>query len=235
MDAVTFRLSFDSADILPDMAAGEVHQPQTVGSYDGTHKAPEFVPGLVGKALVLGTGAGVYPRAGNLLLEQRGAVALWVKPLEWKRPNGSNVVFVMTSDAAFYLQRQGPLRGEDGRIKRHEHIQFLAKASKEQRRYTHIMGGKWDNDSWYFLVANWAWPNMELSINAQPFATRVLPAKPDGSVFGNIVVGARGGDGGLLDEVLFFRRPLALEEVKLLHRVMDSRRRGSTAGHASPD
>ena len=217
MDAVTFLLSFDSATLLPDMAAGEAHRPQVSGSYDGARAGPEFAPGLVGKALVLGTGAGIYPRAGNLLLEQRGAAALWVKPTEWKRPNGSNVVFVMTSDAAFYLQRQGPLRGEDGRVKRHEHIQFLAKASKDQRRYTHIMGGKWENDSWYFLVANWAWPNMELSINGQPFSTKALPAKPDGSVFGSIVVGARGGDAGLLDEVLFFRRPLALEEVKMLY------------------
>lgn len=235
MDALTFRLSFDSETILPDMAAGKTYQPQVVGSYDGTHKAPAFAPGMVGKALVLGTGCGVYPRAGNLLLDQRGAVALWVKPLEWTRPNGSNVVFVMTSDAAFYLQRQGPMRGEDGKIKRHEHVQFLAKASKQQRQYTGLMGGRWENGSWYFLVANWAWPSMELSINGQPFSTKALSAKPDGSVFGNIVVGARGGDAGLLDEVLFFRRPLALDEVKLLYRTFAAANGGAATGRTTPD
>jgi len=218
MDAVTFRLSFDDASMLPDMAGGAAHKPTVHGSYNKKHAKPEFAPGLVGQALVLGTGAGAYARAGNMLLENRGAAALWVKPLGWKRPNGSNVVFLMTSGGKFYLQRQGPLRGKDGKVRRHEHIQYLAKGSRSQKHFTVVSGGKWENGKWHFLVANWAWPNMTLSINGGPFGAKSMPGRPEKGLFGAMHIGACGGDGGLLDEVMFFRRPLTLEEVQLLYR-----------------
>lgn len=219
MDAVTFHLSFDADSLLPEMAAGDVWAPQVHGRYQAPKQALEFAPGLSGRALVLGTGCGIYPRQGNLLLEKQGAIALWVKPLEWCRPNGSNVVFVMTSGARFYLQRQGPMHDKDGKTLRHEHVQFLAKATAAQKHFTCLYGGQWENDQWYFLVANWSWPNMALSVNGGAFSTRSLHAAPEQGLFGGVVVGAGGGDRGLLDEVMFFRRPLALDEVKLLYSV----------------
>jgi len=221
MDAVTFHISFDERSMVPEMAAGETGwTPRVFGPYGNDKGRPEYAPGLVGEALVLGTGAAIVPPAGNIDLDHQGAIALWVKPLEWKRPNGSNCVFVRDNRATFYLQRQGPMVGKDGKVLRHEHMQFLAKARKADKRFTTLTGGVWENNSWYFVVASWSWPNMTLSINGGPLRTKALRGTLEDNRFGTILVGARGGDRGLLDEVLFFKRPLTLGETRLLYKTL---------------
>lgn len=220
MDAVTFHVSFDADSMLPDMAAGREYQPRIHLPRDKKLAGPQFEDGLIGRALVLGTGAAVYPREGNVLFGKRGAIALWVKPAEWKRPNGGNVVFAMTSNFTFYLQRQGPLRGKDNKVIRHEGIQYLAKASPQQKRFTHLGGGIWENGRWYLVVANWSWPRMELSINGGPFVASALPSAPSENGFGWPIVGASGAERGLLDEFMAFRRPLSHAEVRTLYTLL---------------
>lgn len=220
MDAVTLHLSFDRADMTPDMAEGPEWKPSVFGAGKPPGAQPQFAPGLRGKALVLGTGGAVYPRAGNLLLEKRGAVAVWIKPENWQRPNDGNCEFVMTGDAAFYLQRQGPLLGEDGQVRRHEVVQYLVRDQGGR-----LAGASdytpWQNGRWYLLVANWSWPSFELSVDGGPFDGKPLAAPPGEGTFGPLVVGSRSGSArGLLDELLAFRRPLGLEEVKLLRRAL---------------
>jgi len=217
-DALTFHLSFDSATFTPDLAAGDRYAP-TLHRAAGD-SAPEFAPGVSGQALVLGTGAGLFPSAGNLPLERCGAVALWVKPLAWQRPNGGNSVFLMTADSLFYLQRQGPQCAADGKVTRHEGVQYLAKSGREDRTYTCLMVSPWENGRWHLLVANWSWPQMQLSIDGGPFAVQALPARPAAGSFGSFIVGASGGDRGLLDEVMTFSRPLSLDEIGLLHAAL---------------
>lgn len=218
MDAVTLHMSFDDSSMTPDMAAATSGwEPQVSGPYKDGKARPEYAPGLIGPALVLGTGVAVLPASGNLDLAHQGAIALWVKPLEWKRPNGSNCTFVMSSRATFYLQRQGPAADKDGKVLRHEHMQFLAKTCKDDKRFTGLTGGVWENDKWYFVAASWSWPKMTLSVNGSPLSTKALKGTPQDDVFGNILIGARGGDRALLDEVLFFRRPLSLDETRSLH------------------
>jgi hypothetical protein len=173
---------------------------------------------LIGQALVLGTGLASYSRVGNVLLEKRGALALWVRPEDWQRPSDRNVVFAMTSNSSFYLERQGPLLGPDQRMLRHESVLYLAKDAG------HLLsvadGSPWQNGRWYLLVANWSWPTFELSVDAQPFAGIALSGVPKPGTFGALVVGDAGGTPrGLLDEVLAFRRPLTLDEVRLLWRL----------------
>jgi len=217
MDAVTLRVSFDDASMVPEMAEGDEHQPNVFASSSKGATGPRFAEGLVGRALVLGTGGATYPRKGNVLLERRGAIAVWVRPEGWQRPNDHNTVFAMTSRATFYLQRQGPAVDKDGRVRRHEAVQYLAAGPDGQ--LTCITGGSdWANGRWYLLVANWSWPTFELSVNGQPFKGRSLSGMPKPETFGNLVLGARSGQKrGLLDEFLAFRRPLALDEVRLLH------------------
>jgi hypothetical protein len=214
LDAVTFRLTFDHRSLEPDMAAGDESAPVVLKAHLESIPEPEFEPGVRGNALVLGTGAGLYPRNGNVTLERRGAIALWVKPLEWKRPNGGNVVFLMTSAARFYLQRQGPLQDENGNVRRHETIQFLAKTSAEDKRFSALGAQTWPNGTWHFLVACWDWPAMWLSVDGNPFSATSAPKTPPETLFGNLIVGARSGDRALLDEVWAFNRPLKLDEVK---------------------
>ena len=116
MESVTFHLGFDAAQMTPEMAEGPEHEPQVFGPRDQPSEPPEFAEGLIGKALVLGTGGAVYPRVGNVLLEKRGALAVWIKPQDWHRPRDGNCVFAMTSNATFYLERQGPDLHDDGRF-----------------------------------------------------------------------------------------------------------------------
>jgi hypothetical protein len=215
MDAVTFHVGFDTG-MMPEMAEGLSQAPKVFGPHPDPAGQPQFAEGLVGKALLLGTGGAVYPRAGNVLLEKRGALALWVRPENWQRPRDGNCVFAMSTRATFYLERQGPDRDADGRVRRHEGILYIARGSGP--RSTTLNGGSdWQNGRWYLLVANWSWPTMELSVNGEPFQVRALSEVPHAESFGDLVLGDRGGHPrGLLDEVLAFRRPLTLDEVRLL-------------------
>ena len=79
---------------------------------------------------------------------------------------------------------------------------------------------------------------MELSVNGEPFQVRALSDVPEAESFGDLVLGDRGGKPrGLLDEVLAFRRPLTLEEVRLLWKLGTTRageqEKGSAGEQAS--
>lgn len=224
MDAVTFHLSFDGESMLPDLAEGDKFIPRIFPSYNGNFKKPLFEERIAGKALVLGTGSASYPVEGNVPFRTRGAIAFRVKPLEWKRPNDSNVLFVMTGDSTFYIERQGPLR-KNGKIRRQESVLYLVKATREQKLFTCLYGGVWQNGKWYLLVANWSWPVIQLSVNASGFSGKSLPQRPVEGLFTSLVVGSRGGSKALLDELVVFRRPISPNEVHLLY----SLRRKSTS------
>lgn len=216
MNAATFHVGFDADNMRPDMAEGASFVPSVFTSREGEFPEPQFADGLVGRALVLGTGGAVYPRAGNVLLEKRGAIAVWIRPQNWQRPRDGNCVFTMTSNATFYLERQGPDIDDDGRVRRQEGILYIANL-KPARAMTINGGSDWKNDQWYLLVANWSWPTMELSVNGGPFKVRALSRVPEEGAFGNLVLGDRAGkQRGLLDEFFAFRRPLSQDEVQLL-------------------
>jgi hypothetical protein len=233
MEAVTFHVSFDHETMKPDMAEGPKYEPAVFKTRDTSFPCPQYASGLIGRALVLGTGGAVYPRDGNVLLENRGAIAVWIKPEDWQRPQDANCVFTMTSNATFYLERQGPARDEDGRITRHEGVLYLV-ALKGKRTTTINAGAGWENGRWYLLVANWSWPTIELSTNGGPFKVRSLPAVPEEGVFGNLVLGDRRGVArGLLDEFMTFRRPLSLEEAQLLYQIGQRFRNEGASADAS--
>jgi hypothetical protein len=214
MDAVTFHLSFDRGSMTPDLAEGDVYQPQTIRG-GKSQASPQFAPGLLGQALVLGSGMAVYPRPGNVLLENRGAIAFWIKPQGWQRRNDDNIVFTMTTNASFYVERQGPLYDEQGRARRHESVLYLVR--DEGRRLLSLADGSpWENGRWYLVVVNWSWPTFEMSVNGQPFSGRGLSAVPGPKTFGALIVGDCNGPRGLLDEFMAFRRPLTLTEAQLL-------------------
>jgi len=134
-------------------------------------------------------------------------------------PDGSrDVLGAFLDDAsAGYLKRQGPDVDDDGRVRRHEAVQYLV-FLPERRAATLTAGSAWQNGQWYLLVANWSWPTLELSVNGEPFQVKPLPAMPPEGNFGSLVVGDRSGNvRGLVDEVLAFRRPLTADEVRLLY------------------
>lgn len=216
MDWVTFHLSFDGESFMPDMAAGAA-RPQLLGK-------PEFAPGVVGRAAAIGgTAAAIFPREGNFSLTGQGAASLWVCPVAWNHTSDGNVTLLMTSNSSFYVQRQGPLHGPDGRVQRHEGIQLLCLSPKTGNQCVMHGCGSWKNGEWHLLVVNWRWPRLELSVDGGAFSAAAVPRLPDESVFGNLIVGAQHGPRTLLDEVFLYRRPLTEEEVRLIWETLRPR------------
>lgn len=213
MEAATFQLTFDAAGMVPDMAGGDFK-----ASLVGT---PQFAPGVRGQALVAGTGSGVglYPRDGNATFATQGAVALWVCPVAWTHVTGDNTTLVMTSNASFYVQRQGPWF-EGAELRRQEALQFLL-FSKTVGNGSLMFGTNgFPNGQWRLLVANWSWPTMSFSLDGGEFGPTTVKGKPPLDEFGGILVGANGGEKTLLDEVMFFRRPLTQAEAKALYETL---------------
>jgi hypothetical protein len=213
MEAATFQLTFDAGSMLPEMAGGEA-QP----SVEGT---PQFAPGLRGQALVAGPGSGtaVYPRDGNATFGGQGALAVWLCPVAWTHVQGDNTTMVMTTNASFYVQRQGPWY-EGPVLKRAEGLQYLI-FSKSAGNGSLMYGTEnWPLNQWHLLAVNWSWPTMASSLDGGEFGSATLKGKPPLDEFGGILVGAAGGEQTLLDEIIFFRRPLTLTEVKALYTTL---------------
>jgi hypothetical protein len=210
MDCVTFHVSFDGGKFAPDVAAG---------SGDGKLSGKlAFAPGVSGQAAVIGKGGAgaLFPRAGNFPATRRGAITMWVCPQEWNHREDDNIVFLMTSNASFYLQRQGPLYKPDGQPRRHEALQFLCLSKiTGNAGATHNCSG-WKNGEWHFLAANWQWPVMEFSLDGGPFDAAAVVRPPTEQTFGDLIIGAQHGPRTLLDEVTIYRRTLTETEARLL-------------------
>lgn len=214
MDWVSFRLTFDGDSLTPDMAAGEFGFAPS-----GT---PQFTDGVKGRALLAGDGSGLgtYSRPRNATLDTRGAISLWVCPVEWTHQNGGNTVLLMTANSSFYLQRQGPMHNEDGLVTRQEGLQFLMLSPVTGSNCLMLDTENWPMGKWRLLVANWSWPVMQLSVDGGQFQSLTVKQSPTEAQFGGLVVGASDGEKTLLDEVTFYRRPLSLQEVRSVYEAM---------------
>lgn len=212
-DWITFRLTFDHETLLPEMAAGG-WEGQVTG-------ALSFAPGVSGMALRVGDGGtrAVFPRGPNATFGSRGAVSLWICPIEWTRENGGNTTFLVASNGAFYLQRQGPAHGADGRATRHEGVQYLIRGELTGNKTLMTGTQKWPNGRWHFIVATWAWPTFSWSIDGSEFVGVAVKASPDESYFGDLVIGSTGGEPTLIDELTIYRRPLSIEETRRLYEI----------------
>ena len=211
MDWVTFRLTFDADSLMPDMAAG---------AWEPTlHGTPQFAEGLKGRALVAGgeSGGAYFPRELNAPLATRGAISLWLCPLEWTHDNGGNTEFLMTTNASFYLQRQGPLHNEEGVVTRQEAAQFLMLSEVTGNNCLAFGTEDWPPGKWRLLVANWSWPSMSFSLDGGEFQSLSVKQSPTEASFGGLSIGSAGGQTTLMDELTIYRRPLTLEEVRALH------------------
>jgi len=214
MDWVTFQLTFDRASLVPDMAAGDFGFSPT--------KSPQFASGVKGQALVAGgdSGSAIYAREVNASLETRGAISLWLCPLQWTHVNGGNTEFLMTTNASFYLQRQGPLHNEEGVVTRQEAMQFLMLSPVTGNNCLAFGTDDWPPGRWRLMVANWSWPTMSFSLDGGEFQSLSVKQNPTAANFGGLAVGSSGGEKTLMDELTIYRRPLILEEVRSLYEAL---------------
>jgi hypothetical protein len=123
----------------------------------------------------------------------------------------------VTSNATFYLQRQGPAHNDEGVVTRHEGFQYLIRGEVTGNKTLMVGTENWPPGRWRFIVANWSLPTMSLSIDAGEFGSVTVKQVPDDDYFGSLAVGARGGERTLIDELTIYRRPLSLDEVRLLY------------------
>ncbi|MBM3475229.1 MAG: LamG domain-containing protein [Armatimonadetes bacterium] len=211
MDWVTLRLTFDADSMLPDMAAG---------AFEPTlHGTPQFAEGVKGRALVAGgeSGGAFLARRLNAPLETRGAISLWLCPLEWTHVNGGNTEFLMTTNFSLYLQRQGPLHNEEGVVTRQEAVQFLMLSEVTGNNCLAFGTEDWPLGKWRLLVANWSWPVMSFSLDGGEFQSVSVKQSPTEANFGDLLVGSAGGEKTLMDELTIYRRPLTLDEARHLY------------------
>ena len=213
MEWATFQLTFDAGSMVPDLASGD--------SKPGISGTPKFEPGLRGQALVAGPGSGtcVYARDGNATFTTQGALAVWLCPVSWTHVLGDNTTMVMTTNASFYVQRQGPWF-EGPVLKRNEGLQYLIFSKSAGNQCLMYGTNDWPMSKWRLLVVNWSWPTIACSLDGGDFASATLKGKPAPEEFGGILIGAGGGEKTLLDEITFFRRPLSLVEVKALYEAL---------------
>jgi hypothetical protein len=212
MSWVTFQDTFDAGSLVPDMAAGE---------YKFTpHGTPQFQPGVKGLALQAGgeTGAAMYPHARNFPLESRGSLSVWLCPLGWTHDNGPNTEYVRTANATFYLERQGPMHNAEGVGTRLECLLYIIRGTSAGNQTLYADTAAWPQGQWRLIVLNWDWPVLEISVNGEDFSTATTTGGPKPEEIGDFLVGSRGGEVTLMDELMIYRRPLTRAEAKALYQ-----------------
>ena len=208
MDAVTFHHSFDHESMLPDMAVGD-------WKWKPIEKPTLAPDGLRGKALLGGSGMLLFPDPKNWAIATRGAFAVWVCPVEWDHENAGLTTFVVSQGSAFYVERQGPKRRNNGLWGRREAL--LAGMQRGVKGNRGAKCSDWQDGEWHLVAVNWSWPELALSIDGKAFNATVFKHKPDPKLFSGFLLGSRRGDPTLIDEAFFFSRPLSASEVKALH------------------
>ncbi|HOL67714.1 MAG TPA: hypothetical protein PKX93_09690, partial [bacterium] len=200
---IVFHLSFDGANMTPEMAAGPF-QFRLSGQ-------PRFVPGLKDLALVAGggqSGAAIYDNKLNFPIATRGTMVMWVCPVAWTHYHGPNTVFAMTTNYSFYLERQGPAHNEHGELTRQECVLFLVNTPTAGNACLNFGTTSWAAGKWRMLAATWNWPEMSFSVDAGGFGVCSVKKVPLPSEFGSLLIGASGGEETLIDEVYIYKRVL---------------------------
>ncbi|MCM8768705.1 MAG: LamG domain-containing protein [Candidatus Omnitrophica bacterium] len=210
---IVFYLSFDGGNMKPEMALG-------LSDYRLTGQ-PKFVPGLKELALTAGggkSGYAVYSSKLNFPIATQGTMIMWVCPVAWTHYNGPNTIFAMTTNFSFYLERQGPGHNEKGELTRQEAVLFLVNTPTTGNNCINFGTNNWPSGKWRMLAAVWKWPEMALSVDAGTFSVRSVKKPPLAQEFGDLLVGALGGEETLIDEVYVFKKALTKEELQKIYQ-----------------
>ena len=186
-----------------------------------------FEPGLLGKALRLGVGAGGtrldFPMRGNLDLRAPGAVSFWVTATGWrpKAPPGERYVRLLRltgrPGAVFVVERD--LReGKQERLL----VGFFGLVGGDQRFLLRQVGPFWRPGDWHLLAVNWDSAGFELSVDGGPWVRKVVPGDRIARSFdssdpkASIALGDQTLEFSHLDDFAVYTRPLSQDDVAAL-------------------
>lgn len=204
---MTFYCSYDNG----------VNADSCAGKGDAEYKAkPEFMEGVLGKAVVVGGDPGknqvsyFYSPENNFNI-YKGGLSLWMKPLDWDGGNDKfHVIFRDFSGKNFF---------QIYKFFSHEHFQFLYGEQGRSWAIAKTKCGDWKPGEWFHLFVNWNQNEIKLFINGKIMAySRVKVPIINTTPQEKFSVGpGTWGDGSygksLVDEVRIFNRPLTQSEV----------------------
>lgn len=214
---MTFRCSFDGT------VEPQVHTGSAAAGLEGQ---AEYVPGLAGKALVVGDGKAQlkYAVPGNYSLKE-STVSFWVKPVDWR---GDDKHFHIFFQAAASFPGG---RGCGARLLYKYLVpgRFLHLAIPDDPiPYVNFQGAcyadiaDWKPDEWHHVVGTWRGAGMGLYLDGKPVAGQPYSMMPMnmGSefLFGDRTWGKGRDARSLVDELTIYDSTLNEAEVALLFR-----------------
>lgn len=215
MQDMTMYISYDDESLEPDSSIGE----NPLVRIDKVPSGPVFEPGISGKALMLGSASGFYQTDRNVTIKSNGSAIFWVKPVGWSDKDVGNSTFLRLTSNDFFVLWQSPKAG-----KRNAALMFIAKNIGDKRGKNVYWADTLKNGQWHMFAINWEWPSFSMSIDGNKFVSKSLSQSKKFKENLIINVGTRWGAKGLIDEVLFFSRPLSIQEVKKLYQIMNPKK-----------
>ena len=183
--------------------------------------------GLVGKALTVGAAEGrelscTYEGAGNISSE-RGAVSLWLRPLDWEGSDPHFQVFFSASgeNAVMHVYRYQDVGAQSAHSRK---LLFLfgpagknAAGGWEWTIASSARAREWDTEAWHHVACAWDAENMALYLDGRLEDEKQVRAPP-GAAFDRFAVGGFGSwqnaaGTTLVDELKVYGSPLSPAQV----------------------
>jgi len=179
-----------------------------------------FVPGIEGRARVLGGMSRLSYFIDEGLFPPRGTLSLWVRPEDWTPAEARHFVFFATitlTDA-----QRAYVRLVLYKLWNTDQVALLVQNTPqtEQSTLIRVAAPDWEEGGWHQLVATWDAERYHLFIDGEPVGDAPAIALPEGGRW-ELAVGTPyqgwaylGDEKTAIDQVTLLPEPLSAEEVR---------------------
>ena len=103
MTDVIFYVSYNDETMKPDIKTEEKGLLSTMPASRKEKRQPdkvygEYAPGIIGKALKMKSGCGIYAAEDNIVIKTSGSISFWFKPVDWKAETATTLSLLRTED-----------------------------------------------------------------------------------------------------------------------------------------